>query len=268
MRVDQTPGGAADALSVVPLESKRLREEAAALYRSVFGYTDSASGLSPRLLRGLIVNGGSALGAVDANGRLIGFSYGFTGVENGVIYHYSQATAVLREAQGSGVGRLLKHAQAEVARATGATSMRWAFDPVNARNGHFNLDSLGARGRRFYPDFYDEPASDRMIADWDLGGTPAIAPATTAARALALEQIEEIAATTRSALTATGAAGGYRWLALPSTLPTPPDEALAVRDAVADACSAALDDGLAAVSCMRLPGRADTAAYLFGGDES
>ncbi|BBH68768.1 hypothetical protein ACTI_54530 [Actinoplanes sp. OR16] len=141
---------------------------ASALYRSVFGYTGPEWGLSPRLLAALRENAGTVIGAFDGDGTLIGFCYGFTGVEGGAIYHYSQAAVVAASAQGTGVGRLLKQAQAAAARATGARSMRWTFDPYALRNAHFNFTVLGAAGIRFLPDFYDEPGTDRVLVSWDL----------------------------------------------------------------------------------------------------
>ena len=47
--------------------------------------------------------------------------------------------------------------------------MRWAFDPLLTRNAHFNLDVLGARGIACYPDLYDEPGTDRVLINWELG---------------------------------------------------------------------------------------------------
>ncbi|MEU4695113.1 GNAT family N-acetyltransferase [Actinoplanes sp. NPDC023714] len=141
---------------------------ASALYRSVFGYTGPEWGLSPRLLAALRENAGTVIGAFGADGTLIGFCYGFTGVEAGEIYHYSQAAVVAPAAQGLGVGRLLKQAQARAARATGARSMRWTFDPYALRNAHFNFTVLGATGIRFLPDFYGEPGTDRILVEWGL----------------------------------------------------------------------------------------------------
>jgi predicted GNAT superfamily acetyltransferase len=144
---------------------------AAALYRAVFGYTDPAYGLSPRLLAGLRANSGSVIGAFDPAGALVGFCFGFTAVDQGEIYHYSQAAVVDPGAQGTGVGRLLKQEQAAVARGTGARTMRWTFDPYALRNAHFNLAVLAATGIRFLPDHYGG-GTDRVLISWDLAGPP------------------------------------------------------------------------------------------------
>jgi predicted GNAT superfamily acetyltransferase len=149
---------------------------AAALYRAGFGYTDPAYGLSPRLLAGLRANSGSVIGAFDPAGALVGFCFGFTAVDQGEIYHYSQAAVVHPRVRGTGVGRLLKHAQAAVARGTGARTMRWTFDPYALRNAHFNFAVLAATGIRFLPDHYGG-GTDRVLISWDLAGRPARARA-------------------------------------------------------------------------------------------
>ncbi|WP_250008440.1 GNAT family N-acetyltransferase [Actinoplanes sp. M2I2] len=143
---------------------------ASRLYRRVFGYDQPEFGISPRLLAGLRENAGSVIGAFDPGGDLIGFCYGFSAVERGELYHYSQSAVVAPGAQGTGVGRRLKQAQAETARATGARTMRWTFDPYALRNAHFNFHVLGATAIRFLPDYYDDGASDRLLVSWDLTG--------------------------------------------------------------------------------------------------
>lgn len=155
-------------IDVRPLAAFVDQRAAAELYRTVFGYTDSVFTVSPRLLRGLLDNGGTAIGAFEEGGRLVGFCYGFTALDAGRVYHYSQATVVAPEAQGIGVGGRLKRSQAQSARALGASSMRWTFDPRLSRNARFNLNALGAVGTRFLPQFYDEPDTDRMLVEWPL----------------------------------------------------------------------------------------------------
>ncbi|WP_105035395.1 GNAT family N-acetyltransferase [Cryobacterium aureum] len=247
---------------IVPLDTLRLQEQAAALYRLVFAYSAPSHAISPRLLRGLLANGGSAHGALDATGQLVGFCYGYTGLDHGTIYHYSQATAIAPSAQGHGLGRRLKLAQATAARATGATTMRWAFDPALARNAHFNLTTLAACGRWFYPDYYGEPESDRMIVEWQIDDDPAALPAArSVARAHqlrshgpAIEQLQY------------GHREDFSWVHLPGAVPTDRPERLRVRAVIADVCARALALGQVAVDCTRLPAGIGPAVLLFETD--
>ena len=157
-----------DGLLVTGMHDPRLLQEAAQLYRGVFGYTDPAHGVNPRLLSALAANGGSVVGVLTPEGHVVAFAYGFPGVDDeGHQYHYSQAAVVAPAAQGRGLGRRLKREQARIALAHGARQMRWAYDPAVARNAHFNLDVLGARARWFHPDFYG-PETDRLVVEWDL----------------------------------------------------------------------------------------------------
>jgi predicted GNAT superfamily acetyltransferase len=149
--------------------------EASTLYREVFGYDDPAYGLNPRLLGALASNGGSVVGILDESDKLVAFAYGFCGTDRRGYYHYSQSAVVAADQQGHGLGRMLKHAQREVALSHGMSRMRWTYDPAQIRNAHFNLDVLGARGRWFAPDMYG-PGTDRVIVEWDLTREQPAAP--------------------------------------------------------------------------------------------
>lgn len=146
--------------------------EAAELYRRVFGYEGPEYTLNPLLLKAMIANGGSAVGVRNEEGALVGFAYGFAGTDGTSNYHYSQAAVVARGVQSKGIGRTLKLVQREVALNWGADHMRWTYDPVFARNGHFNLNSLGATGIKLLPDFYGTSGTDRLVVDWDLTPDP------------------------------------------------------------------------------------------------
>lgn len=73
-----------------------------------------------------------------------------------------------------GVGRRLKEAEWEWAKAHGLSRIEWTFDPLQARNAWFNLRRLGARVKTYVPNYYghlgdllsrDRP-SDRLIMVW------------------------------------------------------------------------------------------------------
>lgn len=178
------------AATIMPISSGTHLAQAAALYREVFGYTNPVDGISPRLLRGLIDNGGLVIGALDVNQEVVGFAYGFHGSDSAGCYHYSQAAVVSPQFQGHQLGRRLKIEQAVRAAAQGHDRMRWAYDPALVRNAHFNLNVLGAYGIYFSPDYYDDENSDRVIVQWNLnadGPVPYVVPSKTPTQRLEVE---------------------------------------------------------------------------------
>jgi predicted GNAT superfamily acetyltransferase len=118
--------------------------------------------------------GGVAAGAFDGRGTLVGFVFGMTGVENGVVVHWSDMLAVAPRARNHGVGRRLKEYQrAEVAKA-GAKVIYWTYDPLVARNAHLNFNVFGVRVAQYVENMYGESGSplhrgigtDRFIVAW------------------------------------------------------------------------------------------------------
>ncbi|MFJ4519415.1 chorismate synthase [Streptomyces sp. NPDC088810] len=115
-----------------------------------------------------LVHAGGAVHAVFAGQRLAGAAVAVLGPDRST---YSLVAAAER-----GLGPALKRAQRDWARALGARTMRWTFDPLVGRNARFNLVKLGAVGTEYLIDFYgpmtdgvnggDE--SDRLTVTWDL----------------------------------------------------------------------------------------------------
>lgn len=151
------------------------------LQREVFGLPDLE--ISPR--RHLIVStqaGGWVLGAF-AEHRLVGFVLHLPAVRRDEIFGYSHMMAVAADYQNQGVGARLKWAQRARALAEGREFIKWTFEPVRARNAHFNLNRLGVLVRDYAVNFYgtdyatnsSERAagalgmdSDRLFASWEL----------------------------------------------------------------------------------------------------
>ncbi|NMH98428.1 GNAT family N-acetyltransferase [Pseudonocardia acidicola] len=126
------------------------------------------------LLRALSHAGNAVVAAVRGT-RPVGVAFGFLGWAGGLHLH-SHMTAVVRGEQSRGVGVALKSWQRALCLDNGVTEMRWTYDPLIARNAHFNLVKLGARVREFLPDFYgamDDTVntgdhSDRFEVSWEL----------------------------------------------------------------------------------------------------
>ena len=172
------------------MEEIRIREcttieefdSCVALQREAFGLPDLE--ISPR--RHLIVSrqtGGWTLAAFAAE-RMVGFVHHLAAVRpDNQIFGYSHMMAVAKDYQNKGVGARLKWAQRERALIEGRTFIKWTWDPMQARNAHFNLNRLGVTvdtyGDNFYgTDYFADPLqahenrpglqSDRLLAYWDL----------------------------------------------------------------------------------------------------
>ena len=161
------------------------------LQREAFALPDLE--ISPR--RHLIVSrraGGWTLGAF-AEREMVGFVHHMVAVRGrDEIIGYSHMMAVARAFQNAGVGARLKWAQRKRALSEGRTFIKWTWDPMQARNAHFNLNRLGVTvtsyGENFYgadyitmPDRKSDDVridSDRLFADWQLDSERVSALAT------------------------------------------------------------------------------------------
>ena len=118
--------------------------------------------------------GGVAAGAFDDEGRLLGFVFGLTGVENGSIVHWSDMLAVRPEARNLGLGRRLKEFQRRELQKLGAVVIYWTYDPLVARNAHLNFNVFGVSIVEYVENMYGETESplhqgigtDRFIVAW------------------------------------------------------------------------------------------------------
>lgn len=156
-------------------------DECIALQREAFGLPDQE--LSPR--RHLIVSrqaGGWTLGAFTKD-RMVGFVHHLAAVRGNEIFGYSHMMGVAVDYQNKGVGAQLKWAQRERALAEGRDFIKWTWEPMRARNAHFNLNRLGVIVEAYSENFYGTDYgsdfagqlqgapgidSDRLFASWYL----------------------------------------------------------------------------------------------------
>lgn len=119
--------------------------------------------------------GSVAAGAFDDDGRLAGFVFGITGVENGRIVHWSDMLAVREDTRNAGIGRELKEYQRRAVAAIGGKVIYWTFDPLVARNAHLNLNVFGVRVTKYVRDMYGAHTgsilhsgigTDRLVVAW------------------------------------------------------------------------------------------------------
>ncbi len=147
------------------------------LQREGFGLPDLE--ISPR--RHLIVSrqaGGWTLGAFVSEGdteRLVGFVHHLAAVKGNEIFGYSHMMAVAHDYQNKGVGARLKWSQRKRAIEEGRSFIKWTWDPMQARNAHFNLNRLGVTVTSYAENFYgtDYAKSPDVI---DAGASPAAGP--------------------------------------------------------------------------------------------
>ncbi len=136
--------------------------------------------------------GGVVAGAFLASGRMVGFVFGLTGVEGGRLVHWSHMMAVLPAYRDQGVGRRLKAYQWRVLREMGVERASWTFDPLVARNAHFNLNRLGVRFEEYVAEMYADTGSglhafgtDRFVVSWLVVDGPSEAGAGVRAAVMA-----------------------------------------------------------------------------------
>jgi predicted GNAT superfamily acetyltransferase len=149
-------------------------EDATAVNEVIRQTWGDSSLIAPEFLRAFQASGNWPIGAI-AQGRVVGFALGFLGPGDGIHVH-SHMLAVLPELRTAGIGYALKLAQRAWALDAGINVLRWTFDPLQAKNAHFNLRKLGAVADRFFRHFYGDMAddlnrgdrSDRLEVRWDV----------------------------------------------------------------------------------------------------
>ena len=145
------------------------------LQRRIWGF-DEADLIAPRLFGIFAHIGGSCLGAY-LNGEIVGFSLAFAAIKpDHTAYWHSHMTGIAPDAQGLGIGQLLKVRQRKDALAAGIDRIEWTFDPLQARNAYFNIEKLGVEVSAYLPNYYGITSSeldgsrptDRLVAVWKL----------------------------------------------------------------------------------------------------
>ncbi|MHC4268528.1 MAG: hypothetical protein ACYSTS_08690 [Planctomycetota bacterium] len=130
--------------------------------------------IPPRFMRVLCIHGGFAMGAFDEE-IMIGFVFGVPAIHYGRPSQHSHMLAVLPEYHNQNVGFNLKKAQREDALSRNIDLITWAFDPLQSKNAHLNLNKLGVIACSYDINLYGESSSsklhsglgtDRFLAEW------------------------------------------------------------------------------------------------------
>jgi predicted GNAT superfamily acetyltransferase len=173
--MDERPG-----IDIRPLETVDEVFAASRVLAEVWG--GDKSGMPPNLLRALAHSGNYAVGLYDGE-LMVGASVAFFAAPAARSMH-SHITGVLPDRQSRGFGRVLKQHQREWALARDVGHITWTFDPLVARNAHFNLRVLGTRVTEYLVNHYgpmddgvnrgDE--TDRIMVSWALAAPPVPTP--------------------------------------------------------------------------------------------
>ncbi|HET8781435.1 MAG TPA: hypothetical protein VFM63_03375 [Pyrinomonadaceae bacterium] len=175
------PGSTPKTIVIRDIETLDEMHEVEQLQREIWGVSEldvlPALALRPQKEVGAVLMG------AFAEGRMIGFVFGFPGILNGETIIHSDMLGVTKEYRSQNVGYLLKLAQRDAALRLGVKRITWTFDPLQSRNAHLNFNKLGVIADRYLINYYGETSSflhqsgtDRLWVTWLLDRHPAKAP--------------------------------------------------------------------------------------------
>ncbi|MCI2429192.1 hypothetical protein LM602_04720 [Candidatus Acetothermia bacterium] len=163
-------------IEIRPLQRLEELHACEQLQKEIWGF-EEISVVPHHLLLTTIKNGGVLLGAFERQGtseELVGFVYGFPGIENNRLKHCSLMCAVVSEHRFQGAGYELKLKQREAVLAQEIELITWTFDPLVSSNAYFNLHKLGVISNRYERDLYGDMRdrlnagleTDRLTVEW------------------------------------------------------------------------------------------------------
>ena len=135
------------------------------------------------VLHALQFNGAALFGAYEGT-KLVGFSLAVLATVEDLhnridqvaaarLKMYSVISGVLPEYRDADVGYRLKLAQRDFALRIGVRLITWTYDPLESRNGRFNIGKLGAISHRYHRNFHGDLvginaglATDRFEVEW------------------------------------------------------------------------------------------------------
>jgi len=160
-------------IEIKPLTQPDQYKDAVELQTTIWGF-DDVDLLPVRFFIVVSKIGGQGFGAYDGD-RMVAFCIAIPGLKcGGRTYLHSHMLGVLPEYRNCGIGRMLKLRQREEALAQGVQLIEWTFDPLELKNAHFNVESLGCIVRRYVRNQYGISSSrlqaglptDRCTAEW------------------------------------------------------------------------------------------------------
>lgn len=164
---------------------------AAELFADIWG--GDPAPMAANLLCALASAGSYVVGAYGLDrptrGTMVAACVGFWGPPDKPGLH-SHIAGVASIARGRELGAALKLHQRADALRHGVRVITWTYDPLIARNAHFNLRKLGARPGKYVVNYYGEmddainagDETDRVLLHWEIG-SPAVRVASDGAPA-------------------------------------------------------------------------------------
>lgn len=239
-------------LDIRPMRGHAEMEQCVELQRTTWGAAFDQL-VPTAILLAAQRTGGVASGAFDAAGRMLGFVFGISGVDDeGRLVHWSDMLAVHPDARGIGLGIQLKRHQRELLLARGVERVYWTFEPLEARNAHINFGRLGVIAREYLRDVYGETGShlhagigtDRLVVEWHIASDR-------------VRRRMEAAAEVTDDDRATGSDDPHVRIEVPADIQrlkrVAPDDAIALRKVTRDAFEHYLGRGWIVVDAVRSP---------------
>src|SRR6476661_5753935 len=163
-----------EATSIVLRDIENVSEmhQVEALEKEIWGCED-LDVLPATMLSASREVGGVLVGAYNDQ-SLVGFVYGFPGLEDGEVTHHSHMLAVKPSVRNLNLGYKLKSAQRDRVLAQNIRRITWTFDPLQSLNAYFNFNKLGAIADKYKINFYGESTTsflhqfgtDRLWVSW------------------------------------------------------------------------------------------------------
>ncbi len=164
--------GEASSIKICDIESVSEMHEVEVLEKEIWG-CDDLDVLPATMLSASREVGGVLVGAYDGE-TLVGFVYGFPGLEDGEVTHHSHMLAVKPSLRNLHLGYKLKLAQRDRVLAQNIRRITWTFDPLQSLNAYFNFNKLGVVADKYKINFYGESTTsflhqfgtDRLWVSW------------------------------------------------------------------------------------------------------
>jgi chorismate synthase len=172
----QRPTHTADGMTIRSVATPDEYDECVAIQHETWG-RDFTESVPATILRIAQEVGGVTAAAFDADGAMLGFVFGITGIRDGQLSHWSDMLAIRAGSRDRGIGKKLKAYQRDLLLPLGVRVMYWTYDPLVARNAHLNIQQLGARVVEYRSNYYGADTgsvmhtglgTDRFIVSWDL----------------------------------------------------------------------------------------------------